>query len=89
LAAALDPALWNSDGTALTYPNGAQFFDRVKQAVDLLDKVNGSSVGSKAEADLWAIADELAGHPVIKGPPGHANAYEQLKQAWRGAQQNG
>jgi hypothetical protein len=64
LRQALDPSLWNTPGTALTFPNGMQFFDRVKETIDQLDKVPNSPVAEKAIADLWAIAEQLASRSV-------------------------
>jgi len=63
LADALNPSLWNSTGTALTYPDGTQFFDSVKQAIDRLDKVTDPAA-AQAEADLWAIVQQLTARVV-------------------------
>jgi len=64
LTDALNPNMWNSAGTALTYPDGAHFFDLLKQAVDRLDKVSNNAQAQQAVAELWAIARELAAHAV-------------------------
>jgi hypothetical protein len=63
LAEALNLSLWNSTGTALSYPVGTQFFDSVKQAIDRLDKVTDPGAAN-AEADLWAIAQQLTARVV-------------------------
>lgn len=61
----------------------------MKQAVDQLNKVPNSAVAQKTIADLWAIAVQLAGNPVIKGHVAQSDGFEHLKQAWRNAQQVG
>jgi probable HAF family extracellular repeat protein len=64
LAEALDPALWNARGTELSDPSGMHFFDRVKQAVDRLDKVANSAEARAAVEELWAVAEEVATEAV-------------------------
>ena len=94
LGEALNPSLWNAGGTALSYPNGSQFFDAVKQAVDQLNKLPNSPVAQKAMADIWALAEQLVGRSVpqsqlataeARWSTGHTDALERLKQAWRTA----
>jgi probable HAF family extracellular repeat protein len=63
LGEALDLSLWNSTGTALTYPDGMQFFDKVKQAIDRLDK-STDQVAANDEAALFAIAEQLTARVV-------------------------
>jgi probable HAF family extracellular repeat protein len=64
LQQALDPSSWDTGGTALSYPDGMQFFDRLKETIDQLDKVPNSAEAQRAIADLWAIADQLATRSV-------------------------
>jgi probable HAF family extracellular repeat protein len=85
LRQALDPLLWNSAGTALAYPDGMKFFDRLKETIDQLDKVPNSPDAQKAIAELWAVADQLATRSVNEAAstPGVrandvANAQRQL-----------